>query len=141
VRNLAPTRLSFSDANDVSGGRHCRRLVRIIENLRIYQPNTLVFADAALFEYGDICWAGNEDGTIPYENWNVIDRHGYLRSRPVEADTLLHKNHCGSGTRMMKPPLSQWQEHEFAEYPTIVPTREDANRGALVNTPKSVERL
>jgi len=37
--------------------------------------------------------AGNEDGTIPYENWNVIDRHGYLRWRPAEADTPLHKNH------------------------------------------------
>src|SRR5262249_48123999 len=30
---------------------------------------------------------------IPYENWNVIDRHGYLRWRPVEADTPLHKQH------------------------------------------------
>jgi alpha-L-fucosidase len=26
-------------------------------------------------------------------NWNVIDRHGYLRWRPVEADTPLHKGH------------------------------------------------
>jgi alpha-L-fucosidase len=66
---------------------------RIIENLRIAQPNALVFADAALFEYGDIRWAGNEDGIIPYENWNVLDRHGYLRWRPVEADTPLHKEH------------------------------------------------
>ena len=57
------------------------------------QPNTLVFADMALFEYGDIRWVGNEDGVIPYENWNVIDRHGYLRWRPVEADTPLRKNH------------------------------------------------
>ena len=57
------------------------------------QPNTLVFADTALFEYGDIRWVGNEDGVIPYENWNVIDRHGYLRWRPVEADTPLRKNH------------------------------------------------
>jgi alpha-L-fucosidase len=46
-----------------------------------------------LFEYGDIRWAGNEDGIIPYENWNVLDRHGYLRWRPVEADTPLHKEH------------------------------------------------
>lgn len=36
---------------------------------------------------------GNENGTIPYENWNVADRHGYLRWRPVEADTPLHKGH------------------------------------------------
>ncbi len=72
---------------------HVYNFTRIIENLRVYQPNALVFADAALFEYGDIRWAGNEDGTIPYENWNVLDRHGYLRWRPVEADTPLHKQH------------------------------------------------
>jgi alpha-L-fucosidase len=30
---------------------------------------------------------------MPYENWNVLDRHGYLRWRPVEADTPLHKQH------------------------------------------------
>jgi alpha-L-fucosidase len=72
---------------------HVYNFVRYIDNLRMYQPNTLVFADAALFEYGDIRWAGNENGVIPYENWNVLDRHGYLRWRPVEADTPLHKEH------------------------------------------------
>ena len=72
---------------------HVYNFPRIIETLRKEQPNALVFADAALFEYGDIRWAGNEDGTIPYENWNVLDRHGYLRWRPVEADTPLHKEH------------------------------------------------
>ena len=72
---------------------HVYNFPRIIETLCIKQPNTLVFADAALFEYGDIRWAGNEDGEIPYENWNVLDRHGYLRWRPVEADTPLHKQH------------------------------------------------
>jgi len=72
---------------------HVYDFPRIIENLRIAQPNTLVFADAALFEYGDIRWAGNEDGVIPYENWNVLDRHGYLRWRPAEADTPLRKRH------------------------------------------------
>lgn len=72
---------------------HTYDFPRIIENLRMKQPNTLVFADAALFEYGDIRWAGNEGGTIPYENWNVLDRHAYLRWRPVEADTPLHKGH------------------------------------------------
>ena len=72
---------------------HVYNFPRIIETLRIKRPNTLVFADAALFEYGDVRWAGNEDGAIPYENWNVLDRHGYLRWRPVEADTPLHKGH------------------------------------------------
>ena len=72
---------------------HVYNFPRYIDQLRIGQPNTLVFADMALFEYGDIRWVGNEDGTIPYENWNVIDRHGYLRWRPVEADTPLHRKH------------------------------------------------
>jgi alpha-L-fucosidase len=72
---------------------HVYNFPRYVENLRMYQPNTLVFADAALFEYGDIRWVGNEKGTIPYENWNVLDRHGYLRWRPVEVDTPLHKEH------------------------------------------------
>ncbi len=75
-----------------SGG-HVYNFPHIIDELRTYQPNTLVFADVGLFEYGDIRWVGNEDGTIPYENWNVIDRHGYLRWRPVEADTPLRKGH------------------------------------------------
>lgn len=72
---------------------HVYNFPRFLEELRTYQPNTLVFADAGLFEYGDIRWVGNEDGKIPYDNWNVIDRHGYLRWRPVEADTPLHKAH------------------------------------------------
>jgi len=37
-------------------------------------------------------------GVISYENWNAIDRHGYLRWRPVEADTPLRKI-TGSGIR------------------------------------------
>jgi alpha-L-fucosidase len=72
---------------------HVYNFKRIIETLRTYQPNTVVFADTALFEYGDARWVGNEDGVVPYENWNVIDRHGYLRWRPVEADTPLRKQH------------------------------------------------
>jgi alpha-L-fucosidase len=72
---------------------HTYDFKKIIETLRTYQPNTLVFADTGLFEYGDIRWAGNEDGDIPYEDWNVIDRHGFLRWRPVEADTSLHNSH------------------------------------------------
>lgn len=38
---------------------HVYNFPRIIEALRTKQPNTLVFADAALFEYGDIRWARN----------------------------------------------------------------------------------
>ena len=72
---------------------HVYNFPGIVEELRTYQPNTMVFADMALFEYGDLRWVGNENGSIPYENWNVIDRHGYLRWRPVEADTPLRKNH------------------------------------------------
>lgn len=72
---------------------HVYNFPRIIETLRTYQPNTVVFADAGLFEYGDARWVGNEDGRVPYEVWNVLDRHGYLRWRPVEADTPLHERH------------------------------------------------
>ncbi len=72
---------------------HVYNFHKIIETLRTYQPNTIVFADTGLFEYGDARWVGNEGGRVPYENWNVIDRHGYLRWRPVEADTPLRKDH------------------------------------------------
>lgn len=72
---------------------HVYNFPKIIEELRTYQPNTMVFADTALFEYGDIRWVGNEAGAITFENWNVIDRHGYLRWRPVEVDTPLRKLH------------------------------------------------
>lgn len=72
---------------------HVYNFQKIIETLRTYQPNTVVFADTGLFEYGDARWVGNEAGTVDYENWNVIDRHGYLRWRPVEADTPLRKLH------------------------------------------------
>ena len=75
-----------------SGG-HVYNFPKIIETLRTYQPNTIVFADAGLFEYGDARWAGDETGKIEYENWNVLDRHGYLRWRPVEVDTPLRKLH------------------------------------------------
>jgi alpha-L-fucosidase len=72
---------------------HTYNFEKIVETLRTYQPDTLVFADMGLFEYGDARWVGNEDGIIPYEDWNVIDRHGFLRWRPVEADTPLHREH------------------------------------------------
>jgi len=72
---------------------HVYDFKKIIETLRTYQPNAVVFADTGLFEYGDARWVGNEAGTVNYENWNVIDRHGYRRWRPVEADTPLRKMH------------------------------------------------
>jgi alpha-L-fucosidase len=75
-----------------SGG-HVYNFPKIIETLRTYQPNTVVFADTGLFEYGDARWVGTESGRVPYQNWNVIDRHGYLRWRPVEADTPLRNLH------------------------------------------------
>ena len=66
---------------------------KIVQELRMWQPNTLVFADVALYRAADLRWVGNEAGTVPYENWNVVDRTGYLRWRPVEADTPLRKLH------------------------------------------------
>lgn len=75
-----------------SGG-HVYNFKKIIETLRTYQPDTIVFADTGLFEYGDARWVGNEAGVVDYENWNVIDRHGYRRWRPIEADTPLRNLH------------------------------------------------
>jgi alpha-L-fucosidase len=72
---------------------HVYDFKKIIETLRTYQPDTIVFADTGLFEYGDARWVGNEAGIVDYENWNVIDRHGYRRWRPVEADTPLRNLH------------------------------------------------
>jgi len=72
---------------------HVYDFKKIIETLRTYQPNSVVFADTGLFEYGDARWVGTESGRVPYENWNVIDRHGFLRWRPVEADTPLRNLH------------------------------------------------
>jgi alpha-L-fucosidase len=72
---------------------HVYDFPRFIETLRTYQPNTLVFADVGLFDYGDIRWVGNEEGVVRGENWNVVDRHGILRWRPAEVDTPLHRLH------------------------------------------------
>ena len=72
---------------------HVYDFPKYIETLRTYQPNTIVFADTGLFEYGDARWVGNEDGFVRYEDWDAIDRHGFVRWRPVEADTPLHKGH------------------------------------------------
>ncbi|MGI8770551.1 MAG: alpha-L-fucosidase [Acidobacteriaceae bacterium] len=65
----------------------------IVDHLRVYQPDTQVFADVALFKFADLRWVGNESGKVTFENWNVVDRSGYLRWRPVEADTPLHREH------------------------------------------------
>ena len=61
--------------------------------LRVYQPNALVFADVGFMKAGDIRWVGNEAGHAPEENWDVVDRAGYLRWRPAECDTPLHQRH------------------------------------------------
>jgi alpha-L-fucosidase len=66
---------------------------KIVQELRMWQPNTMVFADVALYRAADLRWVGNEAGAVPYENWNVVDRTGYLRWRPVEADTPLRRAH------------------------------------------------
>jgi alpha-L-fucosidase len=72
---------------------HIYNFDRYVDNLRVYQPNTLIFADAALLKYGDVRWVGNESGEAYEENWNVLDLRGYLRYRPAEADTPLRKEH------------------------------------------------
>ena len=63
----------------------------IIQHLRTYQSNTLVFADVDLYKYADIRWVGTESGYVDFDVWNAVDRTGYLRWRPVEADTPLHE--------------------------------------------------
>jgi alpha-L-fucosidase len=74
-------------------GNHIYDFDRYVDHLRMHQPNTMVFADASLLKYGDIRWVGNEDGSAPEDNWDVLDLHGYLRWRPAEADTPLRKLH------------------------------------------------
>lgn len=89
IQNYGPLTEWWLDGAGSSG--HVYDFKKYIEELRTYQPNTMVFADVALFDYGDIRWVGQEDGHIRGENWNVIDRHGELRWRAVEVDTPLHK--------------------------------------------------
>lgn len=72
---------------------HVYDFERYVRTLRTYQPNTLIFADVGFMPWGDIRWVGNEDGVAPEENWNVVDRLGYLRWRPAECDTPLHERH------------------------------------------------
>lgn len=75
-----------------SGG-HVYDFNKMVETLRTYQPNAVVFADTGLYQFADARWVGTESGSVDYENWNVIDRHGYRRWRPIEADTPLRKLH------------------------------------------------
>lgn len=75
---------------------------RYVDSLRVYQPNTLIFADAALLKYGDIRWVGNEDGNASEENWNVLDLRGYLRYRP-QRRILRSARSTGSGIPMTRP--------------------------------------
>ena len=63
------------------------------ESVRSERAASTTIADAALLKYGDIRWVGNENGTAPQENWNVLDLRGYLRYRSAEADTPLRKSH------------------------------------------------
>jgi len=74
-------------------GNHVYDFDRYVDHLRMHQPNTMVFADATLLKYGDIRWVGNEDGSAPEDDWDVLDLRGYLRWRPAEADTPLRKLH------------------------------------------------
>ncbi|MCU0226344.1 MAG: alpha-L-fucosidase [Bryobacterales bacterium] len=66
---------------------------RYVKTMRTYQPNANIFADTGFLQYGDVRWVGNEDGYAHEDNWNVVDRLGYLRYRPAEADTPLRQGH------------------------------------------------
>ncbi len=65
---------------------------KIVTHLRTYQPDTLVFADLELYGNADLRWVGTESGHVNDEVWNVVERAGVLRWRPVEADTPLHRD-------------------------------------------------
>jgi alpha-L-fucosidase len=64
----------------------------ITTRLHTYQPGALVFADLELYKYADIRWVGTESGHVDFENFNAVERAGYVRWRPVEADTPLHRD-------------------------------------------------
>jgi alpha-L-fucosidase len=83
-----------------------------VKTLRTYQPNALIFADVGFLQYGDIRWVGNESGFAPEENWNVVDRLGYLRWRPAEADTPLRTDHWfwhPNDEKSLKPWRNFWR--------------------------------
>ena len=82
-----------------SGG-HVYDFRRYVEQLRVYQPNTLVFADVALFDYGDIRWVGNEDGFVPYEPTGTSSTAmARCAGGRLEVDTPLRKGHWFGGVR------------------------------------------
>lgn len=91
VQNYGPITEFWLDGAGSAG--HVYNFEGIVQDLRVYQPNAIVFADTNLFEFGDARWVGNESGKVTQENWNVVDRRGYLRWRPAEVDTPLHKLH------------------------------------------------
>lgn len=72
---------------------HVYNFEQYVRTLRTYQPNTLIFADVGFMPWGDIRWVGNEEGEAAEENWDVVDRLGYLRWRPAECDTPLREQH------------------------------------------------
>ena len=75
---------------------------KIIEQLRTYQPNTIVFADMALFEYGDARWAGDESGKIEIRKTGTSSTVTATCAGGPSKST----RHCaptiGSGIRAMK---------------------------------------
>lgn len=91
LTRYGPTQEFWLDGAGSEG--HVYDFASYLHLLRIYQPNALVFADVGFMKWGDIRWVGNETGYAPEENWDVIDRAGYLRWRPAECDTPLHKLH------------------------------------------------
>jgi alpha-L-fucosidase len=72
---------------------HVYDFLRYIRTLRVYQPNAMIFASVDFLPHADIRWVGNEDGSAPEENWNVIDAYQVVRWRPAEADTPLRHGH------------------------------------------------
>lgn len=91
VQNYGPITEFWLDGAGSAG--HVYNFEGIVQDLRVYQPNAIVFADTNLFEFGDARWVGNESGRVTQENWNVVDRRGYLRWRPAEVDTPLRELH------------------------------------------------
>jgi alpha-L-fucosidase len=72
---------------------HVYDFLRYIRTLRVYQPNAMIFASVDFLPHADIRWVGNEDGSAPEENWNVIDAYQVVKWRPAEADTPLRHGH------------------------------------------------
>jgi len=73
---------------------------RYVDNLRVYQPNAMVFADAALLKYGDIRWVGNDSRERAGRQLERVGSSRIPRYRPAEADTPLRKS-IGSGIPTM----------------------------------------